>query len=71
MGLGVELVVGVVMLFGGGAWLAGELDRPGVMTVLALATMAAGGYVVWNGLTGGPLLLDPARAAAWLPTRFN
>lgn len=83
MALGVEMVVGVVLLFGGGAWLVSELEgmRRGrsldavvldfvffraPFGLLALAVAAAGGYIVWNGLNGGPLLLDPDIARRWL-----
>ena len=86
--LGVELVVGVVMLFGGGAWFFTELEGLGdrqrrfgsvvmdfillgaPMGMLALVLSAIGGYIVWNGLTGGPLLLDPDRVRPWLPSSF-
>jgi hypothetical protein len=29
-----------------------------------------GGYIVWNGINGGPLLLDPDLVRPWLPDRF-
>jgi len=88
MALGVELVVGVVMLFGGGAWFFTELEGLGdrqrrfesvivdfvllgaPMGMVALLAAAIGGYILWNGLTGGPLLLDPDRVRPWLPDSF-
>ena len=88
MALGVELVVGVVMLFGGGAWFFTELEGLGdrqrrfesvivdfiflgaPMGMVALLAAAIGGYILWNGLNGGPLLLDPDRVRPWLPNSF-
>jgi hypothetical protein len=84
MALGVEMVVGVFLLFGGGAWLVSELETLGrgrsldavvfdflllgaPMGLAALAVAGAGGYIVWNGLMGGPLLLDPDKVRPWLP----
>jgi hypothetical protein len=86
--LGVEMVVGIVLLFGGGAWLLTELQGLGdrqrrfdsvlidfillgaPMGMVALVTAVVGGYIVWNGITGGPLLLDPDLVRPWLPDRF-
>ena len=88
MALGVELVIGVVMLFGGGAWFFTELEGLGdrqrrfesvvvdfiflgaPMGMVALLAAVIGGYILWNGLNGGPLLLDPDRVRPWLPDRF-
>jgi len=88
MALGVELVIGVVMLFGGGAWFLTELEGLGdrqrrfesvfmdfillgaPMGMVALLAAVIGGYILWNGLIGGPLLLDPDRVRPWLPNSF-
>jgi hypothetical protein len=88
MALGIEMVVGVVMLFGGGAWFFTELEGLGdrqrrfgsvildflflgaPMGMVALLVAAIGGYIVWNGISGGPLLLDPDRLRPFLPNSF-
>jgi hypothetical protein len=82
MGLGIEMVVGVVLLFGGVAWFWSELEALGdrqtrqgwiraPFGLVALGIAAVGGYIVWNGINGGPLLLDPDLLRPWLPDRFN
>jgi hypothetical protein len=89
MALGIEMVVGVVFLFGGGAWFFTELERLGdrqrrfesvfvdflllgaPMGMVALVAAAIGGFIVWNGINGGPLLLEPDRLRPFLPDRFN
>ena len=83
-----EMLVGVVMLFGGGAWFFSEIDAlndrqrrfesvfvdflllGAPMGFLALVLAAIGGYVVWNGINGGPPLLDPDLLRPYLPDRF-
>ena len=77
LALGIEMVVGVVMLFGGGAWFLSEMQGLGErhllgapMGIVALVIAAIGGYIVWNGVTGGPLLLSPDLVRPWLPDRF-
>jgi hypothetical protein len=86
LALGVEMVVGIVLLFGGGAWMLSELESLGgrerqsggfffflgaPMGIVALAIAAVGGFIVWNGINGGSLLLDPDRLRSWVPDRFN
>ena len=87
--LGVELVVGLVLLFAGGAWFFSELEGLGnrqrrfqsvfldflllgaPLGILALVVAGAGGYLLWNGITGGRLLLDAAAVRPWIPDHFN
>jgi hypothetical protein len=89
MALGIEMIVGVVLLFGGGAWFWTELEalrerrgRTGWLIfdflllgapagMVALFAAAIGGVIVWNGIVGGPLLLDPDSLRPFLPDRFN
>lgn len=88
LAFGIEIVVGVVMLFGGGAWLFSEVDGLGdrqrrfesvfvdflllgaPMGFVAIVVAAIGGYVLWNAVNGGPLLLDPELVRQYLPDRF-
>jgi hypothetical protein len=89
MALGIEMIVGVALLFGGGAWFFTELERLGdrqrrfesvfvdfvllgaPMGMVAIAVAGIGGYIVWNGINGGPLLLDPDLVRPWLPDHLN
>jgi hypothetical protein len=81
MALGIEMVVGVVLLFGGGAWFWSELEalndrqtRTGWIRapfgLLALGLAAVGGYILWNGINGGSQLVDPDLVRPWLPDHF-
>jgi hypothetical protein len=82
------MVIGVGLLFAGGAWFFSELEGLGnrqrrfqsvfldflllgaPLGMLALLVAAAGGYIVWNGLSGGPLLLDADAVRPWIPDHF-
>jgi hypothetical protein len=79
--LGIEMLVGVVLLFGGGAWCWSEVEalndrqsRSGWIRapfgLLALGIAAVGGYILWNGINGGSLLVDPDALRPYLPDRF-
>ncbi|HWP66379.1 MAG TPA: hypothetical protein VNO26_10745 [Candidatus Limnocylindria bacterium] len=88
LAFGIEMVIGLVLLFGGGAWFFTELEGLGdrqrrfesvfmdflflgaPMGMVALFAAAIGGYILWNGINGGPLLLDPDRLRPWIPDRF-
>jgi hypothetical protein len=81
MAFGIEMIVGVVLMFGGVAWFWSELEalsdrqtRTGWIRapfgLLALGIAAVGGYILWNGINGGPLLLDPDVVRPWLPDRL-
>jgi hypothetical protein len=87
--LGIEIVVGLVLLFGGGSWLFSEIESMGnrqrryesavvdflllrgPMALGALLVAAAGGYLLWNAVVGGPRLLDPDEVRRWMPDRFG
>jgi hypothetical protein len=89
MAFGIEMIVGVALLFGGGAWFWSELESlkerraarrsllfdfltlGAPMGMVAVGIAAVGAWILWNGIVGGPPLLDPDALRPWLPDRFN